>query len=135
MREDVAKLWAEDLRQNADFQGEGALCSDGKFCCLGRLCELALNYIPGLEKRTIDAPLYGDGDFSYGKEDNFNDAVLPLAVRDWAGIKNCAGMFKAEGQYFTLIDLNDGTHEDDDVYIRKNFNEIADIIEKEWPNL
>lgn len=140
MREDVAKMWVEDLRQNADLQGEGALCSDGKFCCLGRLCELALNYIPGLEKKQIEHAWlnHDDLDFNYGVNGSvFDDSILPEVVRQWADLKLCAPIAKIDNIMFSLIALNDGFYmmDESESYSKKNFNEIADIIEKEWPNL
>lgn len=34
--------WIEDLETTDEPQGAGMLCSDGAFCCLGRLCEVAV---------------------------------------------------------------------------------------------
>ena len=49
MNAEVKKLWIDDLRAHPELQGRERMKSgDGtQFCCLGRLCELAL--IAGVE--------------------------------------------------------------------------------------
>jgi len=42
MKLEVKKLWIEALRSGKYEQGRGALNKDGKFCCLGVLCDLAV---------------------------------------------------------------------------------------------
>lgn len=89
-------------------RGAGYLNRDGKFCCLGVLCDISGVF----EWRAIE------GDNVYGTKYN----TLPTEVRDWAGMDNVAGEFDGT----SLWGLNDdGTP----------FTEIADIIEKNWEKL
>lgn len=67
------------------------------------------------------------GNHTYNKEGE----ELPNAVKRWAGMKSFDGklpVLKYENQFFhdSLMDLNDGG---------KNFNYIADIIEKNYKEL
>ncbi len=43
MNAEIKKLWIEDLRAHPDMQGRGKLMINGKSCCLGRLCLLAVD--------------------------------------------------------------------------------------------
>ena len=42
MKRDVAKKWVAKLRSGEYEQGKGYLNDDGKMCCLGVLCEVAI---------------------------------------------------------------------------------------------
>lgn len=111
MKPEIKKAWIADLRANRDKQGRGFLRKDGRFCCLGRLCELAVK-AGILTHRTEGyyAPSIG--------EENF---LLPLEVQKWAGVSGNAGIFRA-GRY-SLAGENDNG---------KTFDEIADIIEEHF---
>lgn len=42
---EARELWAKDLEEHPELQGEGQLATpDGKFCCLGRAAQLAVNH-------------------------------------------------------------------------------------------
>lgn len=74
MNADVKALWVADLRANGDKQGRQALCRDGKYCCLGRLCELAV--VAGVVERKSQSSSVG-----YGGE----QLLPPPEVMKWAG--------------------------------------------------
>ena len=84
MRGEVRDLWVAALRSGRFQQGTGKLTrlsEDGQVaacCCLGVLCELAL-------EAGVELELYRSeyGTRFYDREDNF----LPDAVREWAGLE------------------------------------------------
>lgn len=41
MDQELKSKWIAALRSGKFKQGEGALCRDGAYCCLGVLCEVA----------------------------------------------------------------------------------------------
>ncbi len=88
------------------------------FCCLGVLCDLAV------QAKVIPAPIVVNNDDWYGQVYSYNKKAeaLPKAVRTWAGITSPLGDFKdANGDSTTLASLNDGG---------TSFKKIANIIEK-----
>lgn len=79
MNQEVKQLWIADLRANPDLQGKNALrTQDGKFCCYGRLCELAV------KAGVIPEPIIlFDNDFGkYGKDSR--TGYPPKEVMVWA---------------------------------------------------
>lgn len=110
----VAKeLWLAALRSGEREQGKGYLNVSGKFCCLGVLCEVAIESGVVVEKGKdqvgADHYYYYDGRSSYP----------PLAVYVWSGLD---GHTAANGPDMSLSVMND--HEG------KTFPEIADWIEE-----
>jgi hypothetical protein len=108
MTEDQEKnveKWVEALRSGKYQQGKGALCRDGKFCCLGVACEVL-----GISKRTPECrpTVYYEGE----------STALPKKVAAMLGLRTCTGDFGREGG---LIDLNDD--------VGASFNDIANVIE------
>jgi hypothetical protein len=123
MKKSIMKKWVSLLRSGEFSQGTGHLNKEGKHCCLGVLCELATvegitvphtsgEYAAGLD-------IIGYGDFS----EEENCGVLPLGVQKWAGMDSRNGEFNYDQM---LTDLND---------IGSSFDELADIIEKNYKNL
>jgi hypothetical protein len=114
MLNENAKKWVEKLRSGELEQGLHALHDDGKFCCLGVACELAVE--EGLplvvkEKINLDGTTYVEYDGHSG--------VLPEKVVEWLGLRT------EEGGYClaeSLTFLNDSG---------ATFNQIADLIESE----
>lgn len=108
---EVRTLWVEKLLGGEYKQGKGYLQNDGKFCCLGVLCELAV------KAKVIRAPrLMEDSKvFDYGKEENTH-MILPFKVRDWAGLTD------QNGSYCFAQCLS---YKNDDGY---SFEQIAEII-------
>jgi hypothetical protein len=105
-----AKAWVKALRSRKYRQTTGALAKDGKFCCLGVACELAV-------KAGIIFPAKGD---TYGG----CWASLPGLVANWLGIADSEGVFTTrDGSIRSLIVLNDDE--------QKKFYQIANLIESE----
>lgn len=106
----VAKeLWLAALRSGEREQGKGYLNVSGKFCCLGVLCEVAIESGVEVEKGEYRSVYYYDGRSSYP----------PKAVYEWSGL---GGHTTANGPDMSLSVMNDS--ED------KTFSEIADWIEE-----
>lgn len=126
MNEEIKAEWTKRLRSGNIPQRTGNLGHvDGSRCCLGVLCDIAV------EKDIMMAPTVDDnGVLSY---DN-NTGVLPLRVVRWAEIPpdaydqdNVAGYYGGKGLYGTnkhaLADDNDHG---------KTFVEISNIINTEF---
>jgi hypothetical protein len=121
MNPDVKAKWLEALRSGKYRQGGGFLKINGKngaedrFCCLGVLCELAVE--AGVTERLSEGY-----ETRYGVSgDDTNTAVLPGHVRQWAGLDSHAGSYGNGDR--SLTGDNDGG---------VPFNDIADIIEKHF---
>ena len=128
MNPEIKALWVQWLRDNADNQGIGALNGEG-FCCMGGLCELALN--AGIVDRS-----YRDTYVLYGPTgtdpvtEGWADLLLPAVVSEWAGlglVDNPVVMAGAaddsEPVQAALTELNDEW--------QLNFHQIADLIEEQ----
>lgn len=113
MKKEIKDRWVKALRSGDYPQGKEALAQDGKFCCLGVLCDLAAK--AGVVKEyTYD---YGRGPtVVYGAEGT--TALLPKEVMKWAGL-NTPGPHINESE--SLTGMNDTFGAD--------FNTIADAIE------
>ncbi len=119
MNERVKKLWIADLRKNRKLQGYQALKSpDNTFCCLGRLCELAVaeGIIPPAKLEKFQ----GEPVFKYVS----THAFLPKAVQKWAGLRHDPFVVidKKSGCMDPLSSLNDSGH---------TFIQIAKLIEEQ----
>mgnify|MGYP001337766122 CR=1 FL=1 len=78
MDEEVKEMWAAALESSRYVQGKGRLRYDGKYCCLGVLCELA-----------VKIGVRVDEGFDPNRPaDTFNGnyAYPPQEVLDWAGL-------------------------------------------------
>lgn len=109
-------MWIAALRSDEFSQGTGVLRNgNGDYCCLGVLCELHRR-----EMDTSTAPLWWQDYDEYVYLDS--DGGLPIAVREWAGLKRTSPPVEIEGYTRTsLAELNDGG---------RNFLEIAATIEE-----
>lgn len=108
---DVITAWTEDLESGQHKQGNGCLArrnGDGteKFCCLGRLEELALK--AGIVTRQVGK----DGLITYTDVEPsaegmsyrcYADSILTIKTAEWAGIDINPVTIDGEG----LADLND----------------------------
>ena len=99
--------WVAALRSGDYKQGKSYLSYQGKFCCLGVLCDLAVNMGVDVD---VDANVC-DEVYYDGKED-----LPPEAIWKWVGLTDQGGSSEC-GQLFQLND--DGL----------TFSEIADLIE------
>lgn len=113
MKKDIAEKWITALRSGEYEQGKYLLhnLNNNTFCCLGILCELALQ--DGVDITVIDT-LAGANSYDGCK------FVLPLSVQNWSGMRSVDGTAKSQ-IYLSLSGLNDaGT----------TFEEVAEIIER-----
>ncbi len=125
-KEELRATWIAALRSGDYKQTDGSLCSDGKYCCLGVLCDVS-----GLGK-------WDDED--YRVEINgigFSAAFeLPNPIRQAAGLNTECGEFEATDQirekypnipfddlgFSSLANLNDSK--------KWTFDQIADFLEE-----
>lgn len=103
MKKEIKQKWLDALRSSKYQQGQGWLCLDNKYCCLGVLAE-ELGILEEYEPNS---------NFKVIKEDdkNYNIVSLPEEMEKELEIEN---------HIVTLIAMNDGG---------KPFTEIADWIE------
>lgn len=112
------KLWIDALRSGKYRKGVGVLNRNDRYCCMGVLCEVAIengcrvNKVKDIERGTINY----DG----------CTAFVPQSVINWGKLReNVTYIVKG-----AVINLP-GTHV---AYLndseRKSFNEIADLIEQ-----
>jgi hypothetical protein len=101
----VKAKWVAALRSGEYSQGESALKKDGKFCCLGVLCD------------TIDPSGWSEpektGYTRYTFEGSSDECWLPGTLEEKLGLRSKTG---------PLMAMND--------YDKKSFAEIADYIEQ-----
>lgn len=95
----VKGLWVKALRSGEYEQGKQALHPNGKFCCLGVLCDLYL-------KETGNGEWEENGMFRVNKYD-YNDAELPEAVMEWAGLDDPNPTLGTHKNARTAATLND----------------------------
>lgn len=141
MNREIRDQWTAALRSGDYAQGRGALHAysptGGRYCCLGVLCELA-----------VEAGAVGVKN-GYNNEKRYGAAsqggVLPREVMAWAGMIEAdasdedayhvsAGQLEKEVEYrdalgfrgvaMALTELNDGG--------QYSFNDIADVIEAQF---
>jgi hypothetical protein len=126
-KENIRK-WVDALRSGDYQQAQGALRHDGAdqdgYCCLGVACDIS-----GLG-RWVMVPEDDEYDFgpsarAYQVGEEYSTGVLPRSVAEWLGVSdgNPDVNYDPEGPY-TLAGLNDGQ--------RLSFEQIADVIEREW---
>ena len=82
MKREWADKWIAALESGKYPKGSGYLKRDGKYCCLGVLCELA-----GAEERPGDL----DGIVAFGP-DSSDDVYLPEAVMVGVGMRTNQGV-------------------------------------------
>lgn len=116
MYREVAEAWVSALRSGEYEQGEGALSRDGEYCCLGVLCEVAVDNGLALDVEHTGDEIHYDG----------NGAFLPDRVVQWAGMNNKFGIFGVGFKRIDLTDMNDNG---------QSFEKIADVIEKHYEEL
>jgi hypothetical protein len=107
MNPSIKQSWIKALRSGQYKQGEGNLCSNGAFCCLGVLTNI---YI-----QETNQQWHHDVGGLYSFETN--GGTLPFSVQQWAGIG--APNPYVCGQHLT--DWNDNG---------ASFEELADLIEE-----
>lgn len=116
MNQEIKEKWVAALRSGDYKQGKGELhnVTKGTHCCLGVLCEIAVQAGVAEVDRIVDGAASFTSGSLYGR-----DAVLPDGVKDWAGMSSPNPIIP--GRDLTLAGFNDrGTP----------FTEIADLIEQ-----
>lgn len=135
MNQDIKQRWVSALRSGEFEQGTDNLRKGDKFCCLGVLCELAVQdgVINPPELSWESTEIYG-----YGKSEEqeyANTGELPEVVAKWAGlvdedildefsdepIADLDPYISFDGSSKTLSELNDSG---------KTFIELAELIEE-----
>lgn len=123
MNPKIKARWITRLRSGEVPQTSGHLRDAHGQCCLGVLCELAV------EDKVIPVAPVGDlGFHQYGVEDDVQDGILPNAVVDWAGLPEQDPSVDTDAddeedvRERSLSDLNDSGW---------TFTEIADLIEEQ----
>lgn len=127
MNAEIKSQWVDALRSGKYTQGENALREtvNGKtaHCCLGVLCELALEsgLTVRIEEDVVDLVTSQDRFTSFDGD----AAYLPESVQRWSDISTSNGQFfkEDESRAVTLSALNDTGY---------SFTEIADLIEKHF---
>lgn len=106
-----ARKWVEALRSGEYEQGKRRLCRDGKHCCLGVACEVAIKNGVEIERRDYGGTIYFDGHCD----------LLPEKVREWLGLNSDGGRYlPLTGKKSDLATRNDSG---------ADFKRIANIIE------
>lgn len=113
MRPEIAGLWIDALESGNYPQGRGALNIDGKFCCLGVLCDIAAD-LGIVERGTPAEPFHR---VRYGNA----STVVPREVMTWAGLESEVGDYVNGGSTGDYL-ANDNDERG------KSFAEIAKII-------
>lgn len=80
MNPKIKEMWIEALESGKYKQGYGQLEKDNQFCCLGVLCQVAIQNGVKIERKIDDLT----GNMVYDK----NDSILPNVVANWANIDN-----------------------------------------------
>ena len=116
MNPEVKAQWVEALRSGEYEQGRNELQLNGRFCCLGVLCDLAVKAgVCTSREVTTDEEV----SVHYGTFGSYSS--LPEEVIEWAGLDTSNPPVRDTGTVRTLIDLND--------YFKRDFAYIADTIE------
>jgi hypothetical protein len=134
MDQEIKNRWVEALRSGKYKQAEGTLAihnSDGEesFCCLGVLCEIAVEdgvLVRYMEKDQDDYQFVGyhaAEDFDPDK-DIVDFDILPEAVAEWAGLGDNNPNVRFDDRDQPISEVNDSYHED--------FNTIATLIEEQF---
>jgi len=122
MKKQVMKKWVTALRSGKYKQGKEYLCDDGKYCCLGVLCDIYNKERVKSKKRSI---IEDDKSTSYLHFDGAWE-VLPECVREWAGMESSTGALSLKDMDTSLAELNDHG---------KKFSTLANTIEKHYEQL
>jgi hypothetical protein len=120
MNPDIKVRWVEALRSNNYKQAKGYLKTEDGFCCLGVLCDIAV------QDGVIAAPIKLEG--QYGEPDHYGygsgkTGELPEEVADWAGLDSYNSLVREGESLTSLVELND-----DYGY---EFKQIAQLIEEQ----
>lgn len=120
-KENIQK-WVDALRSGLYPQGYNYLEQNGKFCCLGVACRVAI--ADGLNLSTANKDdIVGFEDANIADGDDYNFSTLPAKVSKWLGINNSNPGVATDTEFgkVGLTILNDSQ--------RFDFDAIAQFIE------
>lgn len=128
MNPEIKARWVAALRSGEYEQGTYKLNRDGKFCCVGVLCDLAVE--DGAAK--WDAPHQAtlgilDTDPTGERPRYAQTKTLSEFVARWAGIPGAESEMPSlvlDGAKYSPYTLND--------VMKLSFAQIADLIEEQW---
>jgi hypothetical protein len=131
MNPEIKARWTAALRSGEYPQGTNYLRSEDGFCCLGVLCDLAVK--DGII--TEAGPGFGSVYWEYA--DSADEALLPWAVQEWAGLHE-SNPHVDPASLPEGVTWNTDPDEDDGGYMLANMNDggtpspvIADIIDQQ----
>jgi hypothetical protein len=107
---EIMTEWTRRLESGDYLQGRGKLQEGDRYCCLGVLCEIAV------EQGVIRRPAMVGGVVTY---DNYSTAHLPYSVAYWSGITPEGRLSSKVGGWEDLTQLNDNGY---------TFKQIAEVI-------
>lgn len=114
MNKEIKDIWCSALRSGDYPQSAGDLRNKYGYCCLGVLCDLAV------QAGVIDEPVVRGNDYPVWLYDG-KVSYLPVPVMDWAGVHESDPLVTDKnGALRTLAVLNDYPND---------FRYIADVIE------
>ena len=116
MNKEIKAEWVAALRSGEYEQGAGKLAWQGKFCCLGVLCEVAWKHgVVAARRDPYIASTRYDGEAQ----------LLPRVVMEWAGLEGRDPYIapRPREQAHPISYLNDVAGE--------SFDTIADLIEEQ----
>lgn len=123
MKQDIKERWVARLRSGQDEQGKGELRSDDdKKCCLGVLCEIAV------EDGIIAPPVLQYGAYVY---DGHYHSFLPPKVQKWAGLDDGNPVVRYAEDHDGRAPLGSLNDSDGDYIPEFDFLKIADLIEEQ----
>jgi hypothetical protein len=130
----VKPLWLAALRSGEYEQGGAYLNRNGKFCCLGVLCDLAVK--AGVD---IDIVEHSDAQEDEDRATTYdaNYSSLPLSVTDWSGVGS-GGDFPDGVQGVPYCDMSTENDTPLEFLWQLNdlaewdFSQIADFIEENF---
>jgi len=124
MKKEIKELWIKALNSGKFKQTRGLLKDVKGYCCLGVLCEL---YLDKHSKTTWK-------DLDNSRDETESGDVLPVEVREWAGLWSDNPRVIVGKEEAKLSECNDGSVSEDVSERRikpKTFKQIAKIIEKQ----
>lgn len=128
MNPEVKAVWLTALRSGEYEQGTGKLSSEGKFCCLGVLCDIAIKQFD----IQVETGQGGCSDLdcctpytSYDGQSSFP----PASVVEWAGLTTEGGDFPNRIYVPESGDYAHALYQANDYGL--SFEEIAGIIEEQ----
>lgn len=80
MKAEIAEKWINALESGEYKQTKGKLQDQNGYCCLGVLCDLAI------QEGVIPSPISEQDFYAYGENKSIH--YLPLEVKKWAEMKD-----------------------------------------------